>query len=147
MAHVAEIANTALLTEEDKADIKTALKDVRQDSWLGIFLNQLLEAPDASIFLSSRELTPNEVAEILHVSRPYVRKLMDRNLLRYHKVGSQFRVSSDDLVDYIKRTKTATQNYAQSLARHDEERRRAYREASPLTQDEKNELDDLFNLD
>ncbi|WP_239313984.1 MULTISPECIES: helix-turn-helix domain-containing protein [unclassified Frankia] len=46
------------------------------------------------IVMASRtaEVTPTEAAVLLGMSRPQVRKLMDRGLLEYRKVGTHHRV-------------------------------------------------------
>ena len=44
-----------------------------------------------------REVTPSEAALILGISRPQVRKLMDRGLVPFRKVGAHHRIPIDAL--------------------------------------------------
>lgn len=46
------------------------------------------------------EMTPNEAAEFLNVSRPYIVKLMDSGTLPYREVGSHRRIPFADLAAY-----------------------------------------------
>jgi excisionase family DNA binding protein len=46
-------------------------------------------------------LSPNEVAGILGISRPQVRKLMDKGLLPFSMVGSHHRINPEDVTAYL----------------------------------------------
>ena len=46
------------------------------------------------------ELTPNEAADFLNVSRPYVAKLLDEGVLPYRQVGRHRRIPYADLAVY-----------------------------------------------
>jgi excisionase family DNA binding protein len=54
------------------------------------------------VFTSGREeLSPSEAAAMLGVSRPQVRKLMDKGFIPFRMVGSHHRIAMDDLVRYL----------------------------------------------
>lgn len=46
------------------------------------------------------EVTPNEAAEYLNVSRPYVARLLDEGILPYRQIGSHRRIPFADLAAY-----------------------------------------------
>lgn len=65
-----------------------------------------------SVFIAEKEMSPEKAAEVLGVSRPHVRHLMDKGLIKYDKKGSHFRIAASDLADYVKRHEQAMSEYA-----------------------------------
>jgi excisionase family DNA binding protein len=62
---------------------------------------------DVAYLRHDNQLTPNQAAELLNVSRPHLVKLMDRGLLEYRMVGSNRRIAVADLMDFIERHERA----------------------------------------
>jgi excisionase family DNA binding protein len=55
------------------------------------------------IFPEQNELTTQEAAAILRISRQSLFSMLDNNVLPYRKVGIRRRVHINDLNDYLKR--------------------------------------------
>jgi excisionase family DNA binding protein len=67
-------------------------------------LMDILEAMAAgrgiSLIPEATELTTVEAAEILHVSRPYLIKLLTEGALPYRRVGKHRRIRTEDVIAY-----------------------------------------------
>lgn len=63
----------------------------------------LSEGKAISLIPVNKELTTQEAADILNVSRPFLIKILDQGDLRFRYVGSHRRIRVDDLIDYQNR--------------------------------------------
>ena len=61
---------------------------------------QLLKGNSVSILHYEEELTSQQAADFLQVSRPYLIQLLDEGMINYHKVGSHRRIRLCDLMAY-----------------------------------------------
>ena len=68
------------------------------------------------------ELSTQEAADILQVSRPHVVKLLEEGKIPYHKSGSHRRISQQDLTTYelaLKSTRKASLDYLAKQAQEE----------------------------
>lgn len=56
-----------------------------------------------------QELTPNQAASIVGISRPHLLSFMDAGALAFHRVGTHRRIKLVDLLDFDERRQAARQ--------------------------------------
>ncbi|WEV67362.1 helix-turn-helix domain-containing protein [Bifidobacterium sp. ESL0769] len=144
MTKVLEHVATNEMEQQDIEDLKEALSHMRADSPVAVALREML-AGEASIFVAEKDMSPEDAAKVLGVSRPYVRHLIDKRLLKADKKGTHFKISSHDLADYIKRHEQAMAEYAEAATTtQDEQDRRIANAASGLTKQQSAHIADMF---
>ena len=72
------------------------------------------------------ELTTQEAADLLNVSRPHMIKLLESGEISYHKTGKHRRVRFADLMDYKSRRDTASEQAMALLAEQAQALRTGY---------------------
>jgi len=72
------------------------------------------------------ELTTQEAADLLNVSRPHFIKLLETGELSYHKTGKHRRVRFTDLMDYKKQRDAASEHAMALLAEQAQALRTGY---------------------
>lgn len=70
---------------------------------------------------SGRELTTQEAAELLRISRPSVIRLLEDGTIPFHKVGTHRRIDVEDILAY--------------RAKRNEQRRAALRELTEISEE------------
>jgi excisionase family DNA binding protein len=66
-------------------------------------LNQMAQGNSVSLVPIHAELTTQEAADLLNVSRPFLIKKIDAGELPHHKVGKHRRINFNDLMVYKKK--------------------------------------------
>lgn len=84
-------------------------------------LRNLAEGRAVAVVGQESELTTQEVADHLKVSRPYVVRLIEENRLPARKVGSRRRVALQDLLRFEEQQRARSRAALDELARIDRE--------------------------
>jgi excisionase family DNA binding protein len=66
-------------------------------------LNQMAQGNSVSLVPIQAELTTQEAADLLNVSRPFLIKQIDQGEIPHHKVGKHRRINFNDLMVYKER--------------------------------------------
>ncbi|MBL8847591.1 MAG: helix-turn-helix domain-containing protein [Hyphomicrobium zavarzinii] len=84
-------------------------------------LTQFAAGKAVSVIPQDEEMTPNEAAEFLRVSRGHVAKLMDDGALPYREVGTHRRIPTAALVLYDKAQRARQRAAMEEMVRLDQD--------------------------
>ncbi|MGP5306407.1 helix-turn-helix domain-containing protein [Brachybacterium alimentarium] len=88
---------------------------------LSVFLQRVLAAASEGMSLNvladDAELTPNQAATLLKMSRPHLLTFMDRGDLPFHRVGTHRRIKMKDLMDFMFAREAGAEILANALNR------------------------------
>lgn len=148
MTHVAEARVEARQVDPDElsrvADVAASLAE---GSPLAVLLQYVVGAlgrgVDVSAFRLDGELSPNEAADLLHMSRPHLLKFLDGGDLAFHRVGSHRRIKMTDLSDFIARRERAKAAIADALGNDVRITQQAVSKSAKLSPGDLEALDEL----
>lgn len=78
-------------------------------------------------------MSPQEAADFLHVSRPYIYRLLDRGVLPFHSVGRDRRIPAEALFNYAMRRDIGRKQRAETVASAEEDREALIAELAGLS--------------
>jgi excisionase family DNA binding protein len=84
-------------------------------------LNQMAAGNAVSLVPVHAELTTQQAANLMNVSRPYLVKQLEAKKIPYHKTGRHRRIRFDDLMAYKQRVDEECQQAADELTRQAQE--------------------------
>lgn len=84
-------------------------------------LTEVARGTPVTLVPRQAELTTHQAAALLHVSRPFLIKLLDEGKIPHRRVGSHRRIRRDDLRTYLEREKAARRETLRELAAYDQE--------------------------
>ncbi len=94
---------------------------------LRLVVRRMAEGEKLALLAHGEELSTQQAAEILHVSRPHLIKLLERGEIPFHMAGTHRRVSTVDVLAYRASTDARRHEKLDELARMGEELPGGYR--------------------
>lgn len=80
-------------------------------------LTQMAEGNAITLIPISAELSSQEAANLLNVSRPYLIRLLEEGAIPYHKIGTHRRIKLTDLLAYKKKMKQESHDALEELTK------------------------------
>lgn len=102
-----------------------SLTDPELRKFLISLIHMIEQEDEVTLYSNEPELTPNEAAEKLHVSRTFLIKVMDRGDLPFHRVGRDRRIKFSDLMEFEKKRRAHTKAAVESHEHHEQNRAEA----------------------
>jgi excisionase family DNA binding protein len=94
---------------------------------LRVIIEAMAEGRSITLVPHGKELTSQEAADILHVSRPHLIKLLERGRLPFHLVGTHRRIKIEDVLTFRDRRDAERDAALRELTRLSEELPGGYR--------------------
>ena len=110
---------------------------------LETLVSKLADGAGVSLVASDDELSPNEAAKMLGMSRPHLMNFIRAGALRYSMIGAHYRIKYADLQDFAERRNRAAAAAAQVRAGKDAYLEQLLDSMVPLTEEIAADLDQI----
>ena len=94
---------------------------------LKLVIDSMARGQSITLVPHDKELTTQEAADVLHVSRPHLIKLLERGGIPFHRTGTHRRIRVEDVLAYQDRRDATRKAALDELARISEELPDGYR--------------------
>ncbi len=84
-------------------------------------LSNMAQGKSIALFDSDTEVSTQQAAELLQVSRPHIVKLLETGKIPYRKVGSHRRIKAKDILRYEKELEQIRETALEALAKEAQE--------------------------
>ena len=115
-SHVGESRDLKIQIIEDEQPAESLSLPASAVRLLVALLTEMAEGNAITLIPVHAELTTQQAADLLHVSRPYLIRLLDERAIPYRKVGTHRRVLFSDLMAYKKQVEEARLTALDQLA-------------------------------
>jgi excisionase family DNA binding protein len=129
------LLNTAAAISKQKADgVKIKIQETgdfvtvptKALDLLFYILNNMAEGKSISLIPSDSEVTTQQAADMLNVSRPHIVKLLEDGIIPHKKVGSHRRILLEDIIEFDRRLKEQRDASLKNLAEQAQDLRLGY---------------------
>lgn len=139
--------NARTVDARDLELVASMAAELSPGSPLAVVLQHLVSSlgsgKDVAFLQDGEHLTPNQAADLLHMSRPHLLKFMDGGELDFYRVGNRRRIRMADLLDFIARRERAQATVASAFGNPSIVERALRDSAGKLSEAELVELNDL----
>lgn len=118
-AHPTPTTHVQLVNEGTEAVTRIVVPSVAFGFFVDV-LDEVANGNAVTVVPVHAELTSQQAADLLNVSRPFLIKLLDERAIPYRRVGNRRKILLVDLLDYKRRDETMRRDIADELTREAE---------------------------